>query len=78
MDYNCHNAAAVSLQYVFKVTFVSENITTESVMPVFDRLIHVALLEFSICLTSATRPHPRVVHGTQAPVSHPVDVIHKI
>jgi len=49
MDYNCHNAAVseLILQKVFEVTFVCTNTTTESVMPLFDRLIHNALLEFS-------------------------------
>jgi len=51
MDYNCHNAAVseLILQKVFEVTFVCTNTTTESVMPLFDQLIHVALLEFSPC-----------------------------
>jgi len=61
MDYNCHNAAVSEfiLQKVFEVTFVCMNTTTESVMPLFDRLIHNALLEFSPGLN---QPLPQLDH----------------
>jgi len=80
MDYNCHNAAVSEfiLQKVFEVTFVCTN--TYRVCNATVRSTHpqcyAGIQSRSQPATSATRPHPRVVHSTQAPVSHPSDVIH--
>ena len=58
IDYNCHNAAVMQVTVTsyrkcwnLEVTSLCADTITESVTPLFDRLTHDALLEFSPCLS---------------------------